>query len=145
MSYREAELPPRYLCIVCWRTVSPVEGQCCGVPLLPIEGDTLAELRRRARTGKERPARRRLRFSAIGALLAAVVLNSALIAGGVYQLGPTRGGWGRQGGAGLVAVGLTVAFLVFYLLLTPLARRLFPDGEDFDPDSADVATLLRHR
>jgi hypothetical protein len=144
MSYRDADTPPRYLCIVCWRTVSPVEGQCCGVPLVPIEGETLDELRRRARAARERPGRRRLAFGAGGALVAAVFLNAALIATGVYHLGPTRGGWGRQGGAGLVAVGLTVGFLAFYLLMQPLARRLFPDGERFDPDSADVPTLLRH-
>jgi hypothetical protein len=133
-----------YVCIVCWRTASPVEGTCCGVPMARIERDTLDELRRRARAVRDRPARRRLRFAAGGGLAFAVIANAALIAMGVYTLGPTRGGWGRQGGAGFVAVGLTAAFLVGYLLLSAVARRLFPDGEAFDPDSADVATLLRY-
>jgi len=138
-------MTPQYLCIVCWRTDSPVADSCCGVPMARIEGDTLEELRRRASAARERPGRRRLAFAAGGALIGAVILNIALIALHLYSLGPTRGGWGRQGGAGFVAVGVTFSFLALYLLLYPLARRLFPDGEPFDPDSADIATLLRHR
>jgi MFS family permease len=119
-----------YVCIVCWRTVSDVEGTCCGAPMPPAES-VIAELR--ARVARRRD--RRAAWTAAGALVLSLALHAALVALGVYQLQPTRGGWGRQGGAGLVGISAFAAFLIFYLLLYFLLRR--PQISD------DVPSLLR--
>jgi len=39
----------------CWRTTSPVEGLCCGVPMVHVENEPeiVAELRKKAKAKKE--------------------------------------------------------------------------------------------
>ena len=146
MSYRESQAPPRYLCIVCWRTVSPVEGLCCGVPMCDLEGDPaiVEELRARARAKKARPERLRVAWVGASAALLSVALHAALLAAGVYHVSTTRGGWGRRGAAGEVGGLVFVTFLVFLVALYYLTLRLklFP-VEEFDPERADAAALLR--
>jgi hypothetical protein len=107
-----------YVCIVCWRTVSAVEGTCCGVPM-PLAESVIDELRARVRKRRDR----RTAWTAAGALALSLGLHAALVALGVYRLQPTRGGWGRQGGAGLVGISAFAGFLIFYLLLSLLRRR----------------------
>jgi hypothetical protein len=149
--YRESDPPLQYVCIVCWKTASAVEGPCCGVPRVRVENEpeVVAELRKRVKAKKARPERRRVGFVAGAAAIVAVALHAVLLGLRVYDPDPHRdSGWtGRYSGANTIAMAVFVTFLAvlvaFYYLT--LWLRWFPpiEGvEKIDSETSDLSRLI---
>jgi hypothetical protein len=149
-NYRESAAPLRYLCIVCWKTASTIEGQCCGVPMVSIENDqeTIAELRRRAKRKTQGPQRRRAAFVFGVSALLTIVLHALLLGYRVYDPDPRKDmGWtGRSSAANEILLAVLLTFVGFTIVMAYAVKwlRLFPplDGAP-DPDTADVPSLLK--
>jgi hypothetical protein len=146
--YREYDPPPRFICIVCYETVSTAEGTCHGAPLQPIENqEILTELRRRAEAKKERPDK--IKYATIfgGSIVCSILVHAVLLGTGVYDLNPRRGGL-RYGAGGDLMLYLMLTFFVFTILFVYVVKwtglfRPTAAAVEFDPETADVLSLLK--
>lgn len=156
--YRSAgERVPRYVCIVCWRSLSTMPGLCaaCGVDRLDLDAE---EVREAVRAEAEKRLERRMarEVTAIGAIAAAVVAPVIPFAGiaGLAIAGPlaalaTRVYTARRPNSALAvyaarrrrlaaeiapAVGGTAGAAL------PTTRE---PGDPIDPAMLDVYALLR--
>ncbi len=145
--YRTDDQPPRFICIVCYETVSSVEGRCARCsdsPLQDINQEVLAELRARAKLKMARPEMRRTVFVVVSALVCAALLHGALLGFGVYDEKPIAHSYSiRAGTGGILALYFFLTWLFLVGVFFYLARwlQLFPEMK-FDPATADVRALL---
>ena len=147
--YREYDPPPRFICIVCYETVSAVEGTCHGAPMQPIERqEILSELRRRAKAKKDRLEKMKYATIFGGSLACAIALHVVLLATGVYDLkASSGGGWLLHGSGGDLGLYVMLTFFGFVILFVYVVKwtglfRPSAAAAKFDPESADLPALL---
>jgi hypothetical protein len=148
---------PRYVCIVCWKTLSTMPGLCppCGVDRLDLDDD---EVREAVRAEAEKRLERRMarEVTAIGAITAALVAPVIPFAGiaGFALAGPlaalaTRLYTARRRGSALAVYAARRRRLAAEIApavggitgAAPIATRAADDP--VDPATLDLYALLR--
>ncbi len=151
--YRPSDPEARYVCIVCYRTLSTRTGSCArcgGVPLQRIDDspDLIDELRQRARRKKARPARLQFVTTVLAAAVCAIVVDAILLTRGVYDVKVHAGYSGRWGSGGELFLYPFLMWLGFVIVLsyvlkwTGAFKRSMDASKKFNPDSATLDELV---
>ena len=145
--YRTGDEVPRFVCIVCYANASTIAGTCprCSAPMQPIEGESLDELRRRAKAKTARPEQRKFALITVAAFACAIALQATLLVLHVYDVDPHQAGGasGRYGAGAELLLYLLLTWAVFAGVWTYVVKwlRWFPTP-DFDVEHADAAMLV---
>jgi len=147
--YRSGDQQPRFVCVVCYQTVSAAPSvcpRCNGAPLQPIGGPDLTivtALRNRAHTRKRKPGRQRDALVFGATTVAAVATFILLLATGLYDFAPRHQSMTGVGDFWPLMLLWLGFFLIFFYLVHALGWfKQSPAFEAFDPDAADIPALV---
>lgn len=153
--YRDADVQPRYFCVVCNKAASTAPANCprCGARLQTFADDIemfawIEKLRQRARRKKARPTQLLFATAGIVGGISAVAIFVILL----IRLDGTKFALFRKGDSpygsgsafGLIGIMWPVLGLVWLYALKWCGafKRSIAEAEQFDPEAASVRELL---